>query len=341
MLAKKFLFFAFSAAISILVFAGVYEFYNSYKYDRWHEIFRNDAIWNGNLTIPSKNKTLMWEYRPNGEYKRLQLKTNKFGFRQRGDTLLKKSEGVLRIGFIGDSVTLGYGIAPEETFVSKFEAYGKDVFQLSNLEALNFGIDGYNTLQIRELLTEKVIQFSPDKVIYTMCPNDFDYEDALTGKVRFFKKPDSFFLEFLDKLYKHLFWTGKDFHEFHFEKNKISTFRKIMEMRDILEAENIEFYVAVVPVFKGYRIKFAGWKKYSLTSFHEYPLTAMHKEIIKTLNTNGVRTIDLLNNFKEQAKPPDFFGLDLWHPTAEGHRLIAHSMANFVFNSKSRQNKLN
>ena len=198
----------FSSILSLIVFIGAYELYANYRYEQWKTAHKNSADWYGGLTIASDNPTLMWEYRTNGVYRDESLgysiRTNRFGFRGPDDTRRKKSAGVLRYAFVGDSITLGLKVKEEDTFVTRFAELFNEHPRDRRLEALNFGVDGYNTVQIAENLEKRVLAFDPDKVLYLLCLNDFDFEDASGLKIRFFKKPQSFFLSSMARLYRRL-----------------------------------------------------------------------------------------------------------------------------------------
>ena len=141
-----------STLIAAVLFVSVYEAYHSYKYYQWRSDYENSGDWYGGLTIASKNQTLMWEYRPNAESNDPQIgskiRTNRYGFRDRDYESMGKPKGVTRIAFIGDSVTLGLKVDNQNIFVRKFEDYATDLHPDLRIEALNFGIDGYNTIQI-------------------------------------------------------------------------------------------------------------------------------------------------------------------------------------------------
>ncbi len=149
---------------------------------------------------------------------------------------LGKLENVYRLALVGDSVTLGYGVHYEQSFVNMFSTYVKNSHSPRNIQAMNFGVDGYNTIQIYELLATKVLPFEPDKVVYVMCLNDFDFEHSSGGKIRYFKKPDYFMLEKFELVYRHLLI---DFNSWHYGKNKESVFHKIMDMRRLLQENGI------------------------------------------------------------------------------------------------------
>ncbi|MGZ9036270.1 MAG: SGNH/GDSL hydrolase family protein [Burkholderiales bacterium] len=293
--------------MAIVLAAAAYETVQNLRYERWRKAF--DNAWFGRMTVPSPNPVLMWEYRPYGEVG--QLKMNRYGFRDRDYTSTAKPANTYRIAFIGDSVTLGLQVDVEETFVRRFEAAANERGRKHRIQALNFAIDGYNTPQIYELLRTKTLHFAPDKVVYMLCMNDFDFQESADAKIRYFKKPPSFLLAALERFYGYRI-LGLDFHQFHFRKNKKIVYEKILDMKAMLERERISFQVILLPVFPD-----------AATDFEKYPIRNMHSEIGLFLEENRIPYFDLLEAFKESGKPPKFYSLDMWHPNTEGHRLIA------------------
>ena len=172
---KKLAFALASFFIALLGTIVVYETIEHILYYRWKSKFDNYG-WFGKVTIPSPNKILMWEYKPNGVFK--EIKTNRYGFRESDEISLPKPVGVYRIAFVGDSVTLGIGVENDYTFVRQFETAANSVRPGRKIQALNFSVDGYHTIQIAELLRSKVLQFEPDKVVYVLCLNDFDFSES-------------------------------------------------------------------------------------------------------------------------------------------------------------------
>ncbi len=304
---------AFSLLLLLLGFEGV----ESYRYEQWRSEFTGSAGWYGRLTVPSSNPVLMWEYRPNGEFvdpsSRISVRTNSAGFRDR--EFSESDEGSRRIAFIGDSVTLGYRTPEAAAFVRRFEALAKDAGM--PVRALNFGIDGYNTVQIAELLRTRVLDFHPEEVVYVLCLNDFDFADSSGQKIRYFRRPDSFTLALLRKVARKL--SGLDFHEYHFRQNQDRVYREIEDMHTLLTARGIAFRVAVLPVFF-----------LESESFADYSLTLVHDEIIAALDARGVESVDLLTRFQAARVAPRDVARDVWHPLPAGHDVIAHAMLNFV-----------
>ncbi len=312
--------------ITLFIVVWMYEEYQSHRYELWKSNYHEKVRMrdHGPLIIPASNRKLQWEYRPNSEYThsttKTSYRTNEYGFRQQGNPSLKKQDGVLRFSFIGDSVTLGLNVDYEDIFVVEFENYAGKILPNTNIEALNFSVGGYNAVQILELLRTKVLQFSPDTVIYVMCLNDFDFEGASGGLIRYFNKPKSFFLEMLEKFYIR---SVGEYHTYYFNKNERVVFQKIFEMRDLLADRGIKYYVVILPIFPA-----------DDTSFIDYPLAGMHEEISETLLTNNIQVIDLLRRFSKESNSPRFYAADIWHPNSKGHRLIAHHLVNSILSSR-------
>ena len=67
------------------------------------------------------------------------------------------SDSTYRTAFIGDSIVLGMGPFYNKIFVRRFEIEANKLNLTQRVQALNFGIDGYNTIQIYEILRTKVL----------------------------------------------------------------------------------------------------------------------------------------------------------------------------------------
>ncbi len=304
----------------------LYEIYENIRYHRFKAFYREKGDLYGNLTIASSNKDLIWEYRPYGEcqikrkeYKgRLAgiIKTNRYGFRDYDYDSTDKPDEIYRVAFIGDSITLGLWVDFDGIFVRKFEIEANRLAQKGKVQALNFGVDGYNAIQIFELLRTKVLHFSPNQVIYVMCLNDFDFDEAAANKIYYFRKPKSFFLNRIKMLfYRTKRLEKEDYYYFHYERNKEGVFLKMLEMRKILKQRGIDLLVVIMPIFD-----------FTSKGFGGYEYTKIHDEIYDFLRKNKIRAFDLLQIFKEKIKNSQNFAYDVWHPNEEGHRLIAHAL---------------
>jgi lysophospholipase L1-like esterase len=299
-----------STTITTVLFVGVFEIVKNIKYYRWKADFDNYG-WFGKLTIPSPNPVLMWEYRPNGEIN--QIKADRYGFRNLDYESAAKPDNTFRIAFAGDSVTLGLGVSREQTFVHQFEIAARQIESQYSIQALNFAVDGYNTPQILEMIRTKVLNFSPDKVVYVMCLNDFDFTQSSGSKIRYFRKPKSFFLSEIEKIHQRFY--GDDFHQYHFKKNKNVVFQSILDMREILKQEDISFQVVILPIFPDLPV-----------TLGNYPLLDMHIEIGIFLEQNGIQFFDLREAFTQSGELPRYYASDTWHPNVKGHKFIAKQL---------------
>lgn len=308
---------AASAMLAGILLVGGYEIYESHRYEEWKSAYTLMIQRHDTLTIASPNEILLWEYRPNGTFYdaqiKYEIKTNSYGFRDAEHGLTKKEPKLLRVAFIGDSITLGLKVGEENTFVRLFEKLARDAYPAWKIQAMNFGIDGYHVMQIYELARTKVLRFSPDMVVYVMCLNDFDFEDASGKKMLYFKKPNSFLLEKLAQLYKRLL--QKEYHRYYFDRNKQTAFLYIAKLQELLQREGIRFQIALLPVFEK-----------TGDGFKNYPLKDLHREIGRFLAEHKLATVDLIENFATKDNPPRFYAHDIWHPNEEGHRFIAQQL---------------
>ena len=308
---SKFGLILLSTMISAIIFVGAFELVNTILYYRWKSDFDNQG-WFGKITIPSSNPILMWEYRPYGENER--IKTNRWGFRDTDYETTEKPDDTLRIAYAGDSVTLGLGVDFDETFVQRFNMEAEKLGLGYTVQGLNFGVDGYNTPQIYEMIMTKVVDFSPDTVVYVMCMNDFDFNQASGDKILYFQKPKSFFLNIAEKAYRKVI--GGDFHEYFFNKNKDVVFEKILDMQTDLAEQGIIFQVVLLPIFSG--------------TFQSYPLEDMNTEIALFLEENNIAYLNLLEAFRETGELPTYYASGVWHPDPPGYQFIAEQLVSWI-----------
>ena len=301
-----------SVLAALLVLAVGSEVAAQVGYYRWRAGFDNEG-WLDRLTIASPNPVLLWEYRPYGEAGG--VLTNRYGFRDVDYETPAKAPGVRRTAFIGDSVTLGMGVPPGQTFA----ALAGELSTKTGLaiQTLNFGVDGYNALQIGELLTARVLAFQPDHVVYVLCLNDFDFTDSSGRKTSYFRKPRFFLPLSIERRYRAL--RGTEFHHFHYEQHRTEVFEAIEAMAATARTNRARFTLAIVPVFPD--------RTSDAEYFARYPFRDIHEGIRLFAASREMRVHDLLDDFARQPPPPGRYALDLWHLSAEGHRVVAEALA--------------
>ncbi len=225
-----------------------------------------------------------------------------------------------RIIFLGDSLTLGWGVRQEETFESLLEAeLGR---REPATEILNFGAGNYNTEQEVNLFLEKGLKYRPDEVVVFYFINDAEPTPARSpwaflGHSRMITfiwsrakavlsriRPSGSFREYYAELYKD---GGPGW-----EATK-AAFRKL---KDIGDTEGIALRVVLLP---------------ELHDLADYPFTREHRKVRDFLGEIGIQTLDLAPYFAAESDPLSLWvALDDAHPNATAHRRIAEYALEFV-----------
>jgi lysophospholipase L1-like esterase len=102
--------------------------------------------------------------------------TDSFGMRASAPDVLFDSEkdpDRLRVLFLGDSVTLGWGVPFEDTWIQVLEKRARDK-DGREVEALNAGHLQYNTIQESDWLEAHGAELRPDVIVVTFVVNDLD-----------------------------------------------------------------------------------------------------------------------------------------------------------------------
>lgn len=132
------------------------------------------------LKRPRTDPVLPFDHYPNreGRYYGAEIKTNSLGFRD-ADHARIKARNTKRIVVLGDSQTLGWGVAQEDTFAKRLEkiylSKGRTV------DVINMGVGNYNSSMEVELFREKGLDLDPDMVILAYFVNDTEPTPKLPG----------------------------------------------------------------------------------------------------------------------------------------------------------------
>lgn len=132
----------------------------------------------------------IFEHRPRAEleFRNFRFVTNALALRsdRTEDGLRAERSGTdarkTRILFLGDSVTLGWGVDDADTWIRTLEREGRGS-DGSELECLNAGHLQYNTIQEADWLAAHGSALGPDLVVLTFVVNDFDDQWGLYQSV--------------------------------------------------------------------------------------------------------------------------------------------------------------
>jgi|SRR5579862_852358 len=123
-----------------------------------------------------------WSLRPNSgsnSYVGVPIRINNLGLRG-PDTVLTKSPGTFRIIGVGDSITFGYGVPYEDTFLHVLESdlneQGKalGISSVGRYEVLNAGIASTGLEYYSHFIEDVAPAMQPDLILVCMALNDID-----------------------------------------------------------------------------------------------------------------------------------------------------------------------
>lgn len=102
----------------------------------------------------------------------IQVKMNSLGFRER-EIRVPKPENTFRVVVLGDSLTFGIGLLPEQRFTDLTENNLKHIMPDKNIEVLNFGEPGADIIDELGNLRRIIYTVQPDLIVIGFCSNDF------------------------------------------------------------------------------------------------------------------------------------------------------------------------
>jgi hypothetical protein len=92
--------------------------------------------------------------------------------RERDEVPLEKDANEVRVLFLGDSVTFGWRLDIDDTFVERTERTLGERFPGKRIRCINAGVPAYSLLQGWRLLETEGFGFEPDLVVASFGPND-------------------------------------------------------------------------------------------------------------------------------------------------------------------------
>lgn len=118
------------------------------------------------LIRASDHPGVLYELRPGvrDRHKLVTIETNAHGLRDR-DYAPEKPPGVFRVAVLGDSLTMGAGVAIEDVYHSVLERRLDGRSGGPAVEFINFGVGGYGLSQYVATLRHRALDWDPDLIL--------------------------------------------------------------------------------------------------------------------------------------------------------------------------------
>ena len=263
------------------------------------------------LYLPSPNPRMLYELRPQAsitfdgiahKIPPTQIQISTYGLRDRDYSIPKGK--AFRILVLGDSVTFGWGVNLEDTWVKKLEKILNER-ERREFEVINLGVPGYNTRQEMEFFMEMGLPLAPDLVLIGFLDNDFEPAFDLSRVPRLLAP-------FFNHLY--LLRTG------YLVYLRIEA-QKRAEARLPRGHEGLSDAVAALAELNsiGARMGFAS----ALILFTQYRNET--RQLIGLCPQMGIRTLDLSRFWRVELSIPGD-----WHPNAKAHSIYAEEIYRFL-----------
>jgi lysophospholipase L1-like esterase len=257
-----------------------------------------------------------------------------------------REEGVFRVAVLGDSLTFGFGVEEAEVYTARLEAELARMLAPRKVEVLNFGVGGYNPYNEVALFEGIAAAWQPDLVLIQFCINDLNdprhHFDAHT--LRLLELPDAAFpdprmrTQPMPERSPLAFCAGRlrlcDLLQHALYENRAegrALAQAVAERRRLGEAERAWLHAQYAKLQQ-----WAGTHgaRFGVVVFpypkqlREPSRDGVAQGIAALGHDAGFAVIDLTPAFRaasQQSDTPLF--LDLWHPSAAGHRVAAEALA--------------
>lgn len=310
---------------SLALFAGIGELAIRW-YLSTHTVYDIEMSRYANLIkVDSPNPKIGFVHKPNSDAVLMNapVRINSDGLRDVEHAV--RHGDAYRVIFLGDSLTLGWGVRQEESFKSILETYLNTRYPA---EILNFGIGNYNSEQEVNLFLEKGLKYHPDKVVVFYFIND---AEPTPRKSRWeflaHSRLVTFYWSRIHALLSNLGSDGSDFRSYYAGLYRdgapgwVNAQRAFVQLRDVCAQEGIELQVVLLP---------------ELHQLENYPFRSQHEQVAGFLKGNGIEVLDLAPLLEDQGDP-----MRLWvaqddaHPNAIASRLIADRSVEFIAKRRS------
>lgn len=277
------------------------------------------------LKKDTDNPNIVFEHEPDSSMKLMNVMVNINSDGMRDKEYPVQKDNKYRIIFLGDSLTLGWGVVKEDTFEQILEEKLNSRYPT---EIINFGIGNYNTVQEVNLFIEKGIKYQPDKVVLFYFVNDAEVTP---------KKSKLWFLGYSEFI--SFYWSRihalmdknlpsrsfKDYYSALYDEKQpgwITAKKAILQLEEISENENFQLQIVLLPELHDTKNLIFG---------------DSYNKISRFLEKNNIDYINLGKLFENQNNEMELWvSYDDAHPNKIADKIIAEALIDFI--SKGTKN---
>ncbi len=276
------------------------------------------------LKTDSDNPLIGHVHKPNSSVRLMgvMVNINSDGFRDK-EYAVRKSDKY-RVIFLGDSLTLGWGVEQKDTFENILE---QELNRSYPTEIINFGTGNYNTEQEGNLFLEKGLKYKPDKVVLFYFINDAE-KTPKKSRLWFlaYSRLLSFYWSRIHSAVNNMF-QSQSFNKYYADLYRrdqigwINAQKAFQQLKDVCRGNNIALKVVLLP---------------ELHNLKDYPFKNEYNRVSTFLKSNDISYLDLTPLFKNYKN-----SIELWvsfddaHPNKLAHRLIAEYTKDFISDRKN------
>jgi lysophospholipase L1-like esterase len=303
--------FLTSIVVALFLGEGVLRVKNSAMHNYDIEMWRYAR----ELKVPSENPALGHEHVANDQalLQSTDIRINEWGLR--GGPIAKREAVDRRILFLGSSVTLGWGVAEEETLTRRLQ----DMFDADagrRVEVLNAGIGNYNTVRYVERFLTKLSALEPTDIVVHYFVNDAEVLERGGGN---FLLRHSQLAVTLWIAFNRLFDQGGEAGLLtHYQKayepeavGFLAMKLALARLGDYAASKGARVYLAMTP---------------DVHNLKSYQFGFIHRTMADLAERNGFMFVDMLSSF--EGLTPE----ELWampgdpHPNSLGHKIMAEAL---------------
>jgi len=255
--------------------------------------------------IPVGDPTLIYEFNPG--WRDGNFTVNRHGMPDKERSITAEA-GVLRVAFVGDSITAGFRLRPRaELYPVVFERMATALLQFP-VEALIFGVNGYGIAQVVRSAEIRASRFHPDVLVVQLCLNDpYSSDSAYAQAGPLGSRLRNFIWLRVDPA---SYW-GFFYVERNYDTRGRTRIKAAFERLEMLAAEeNLPVLVVLFPYLRDVAYDVHGYDRY-------------HALYAEAADAAGLPFLDLLDDFRSHGLLTSVWPADPIHPDADGHRLAA------------------